>query len=93
MVSTKKPSGRIKDFYYLIQNFNWGNYLNSKNYKYLLFTDLNEQIIYDNKYVDKTSQNLIELIQEDLLVIINPNGTKVRDNVKINKRVKRVETK
>ena len=47
--SQKPSSNRIKDFYYLIKNYNWGNQSKLKGHKYLLFTDLNEQKRYNNK--------------------------------------------
>jgi len=68
----KKYSNRLKDFYCLLQNYNWGNYKDSKNYKYLLFTDSNEEIINNKQRIDKTSQSLIDLAADDLLVIVNP---------------------
>ena len=73
---SKKTSTKIKSFYTLIQNHNWGNSSASENYKYLLFTDSREEILYNNKIVDKTSQNLIEILKDDLLVVINPSGQK-----------------
>ena len=71
-IHQKKYSHRLKNFYCLLQNHNWGNYKASKNYKYLLFTDSNEEIINNKKRIDKTSQSLIELATDDLMVIINP---------------------
>ena len=71
---SKNLSKQIKDFYCLVQNHSWGNYQSCKKFKYLLFTDSNEEIIHNNRKIDKTSQNIIELIGNDLMVVVNPNG-------------------
>ena len=71
-IHREKYSNRLKKIYCLLQNHNWGNYKVSKNYKYLLFTDSNEEIINNKKRIDKTSQSLIELATDDLMVVVNP---------------------
>ena len=73
-IPTHKSSflNRIKNIYYMIKNHRWGNISKEKSYKYLLFTDLNEQKLYNNQYIDKTAQGLVELLEEELLIIVNP---------------------
>ena len=66
------PLNTIKRGYYMMKNRSWGNIPKQKTYKYLLFTDSNEQKLYNNQYIDKTAQNLIELIKNELLLIVNP---------------------
>ena len=54
---SKKTSTKIKSFYTLIQNHNWGNYSDSKNYKYLVPLE----------YLIKIELNFIdELIKEKI---------------------------
>ena len=77
----KNRSTKLKDFYCLARNYNWGNYKSSKNYKYLLFTDSNEEIVNNKQHVDKTSQNLINLTKDNLMVIVNPVGKVHRPSV------------
>ena len=50
-------------------------------------------IISTNTHADEIISGKYLLVSLSLLFTINPNGTKVRDNVKINRKVKRVETK
>ena len=71
---SKNLTRQVKDFYSLVRNHNWGNYQSCKKFKYLLFTDSNEEIMHDNQKIDKTSQNIIELVGDDLMVVVNPNG-------------------
>ena len=71
---SKNLTRQVKDFYYLVRNHNWGNYQSCKKFKYLLFTDSNEEIIHNNQKIDKTSQNIIELVGDDLMIVVNPNG-------------------
>ena len=72
--SPQYPLNRIKNGYFMLKNYRWGNSSKTKEYKYLLFTDFYEQKLYNNKYIDKTAQNLIELLEDELLVAINPSG-------------------
>tara|TARA_Y100000768_G_scaffold386098_1_gene373706 strand:- start:9718 stop:11034 length:1317 start_codon:yes stop_codon:yes gene_type:complete len=69
-----KKINNLKKVYYLIKNKNWGNYRVSKKYKYVLFTDLREEVLENNQRFDKTSQNLIDLIVDDSIVVVNPSG-------------------
>ena len=71
---SKNLHRQVKDFYCLARNHNWGNYQSFKKFKYLLFTDSNEEIIHNNQKIDKTSQNIIELVGDDLMIVVNPNG-------------------
>ena len=69
-----KKINKLKKAYYLLKNKNWGKHSISDKYKYVLFTDLREEVLENNLRFDKTSQNLIDLISEDLLVVVNPGG-------------------
>jgi len=71
-----KKINKIKKAYYLLKNKNWGKYSISEKYKYVLFTDLREEVLENNLRFDKTSQNLIDLTSDDLLVVVNP-GSKI----------------
>jgi len=75
-------SNRLKDFYLIMANRNWGNYNSSKNYKYVLFTDSREEMIENNHVIDKTSQNLIDILGKGLMVVVNPSGKKHLDSKK-----------
>ena len=68
-----QPVNRLKNFYRLMKNYQWKS-LDKKTYQYVLFTDFKEQIKHDNRLIDKTSQNLINILKEQLLVVVNPGG-------------------
>ena len=69
-----KKINKITKIYYLLRNKNWGNYSVSQKHKYVLFSDLREEILENSLRIDKTCQNLIDLISDDLMVVINPSG-------------------
>ena len=47
-----KKINNIKKIYYLLRNKNWGNYSVSQKHKYVLFSDLREEIFKNNLRID-----------------------------------------
>ena len=64
----KKPS-TIKRSLNFLKSYN--NPFKKTHSRYVLFTDFNELIKVGSKYEDKISQNLINTLNDDLLIVIN----------------------
>ena len=58
----------------LFRHIKRGNY-NEGQFDYILFTDSRELILtQNNKYIDKISQSIIDILNQELLVVVNPLG-------------------
>lgn len=76
-VKSKNPTqSRVQSIMLNLSNAFWQGHNYFKSYDYLLFTDILEERIIDNKISDKISHNIIKLLNKDLLVIINPQKSK-----------------